>query len=120
MLSGEIRPRTKTDTIRRAYARVFSWRVWVFTTIAERRASQPTASDQPPDTPRILSMEVDVDDEVESECRIEAAGQVKYLTIAPGTLDPDLLSFPLASLPPLPYNDKSWTIARVFRDTQSG
>lgn len=65
-------------------------------------------------------MEVDVEDECESEYRIEAAGLVKYITIAPGTIDPDLLSLPLTSLPPLPYMETSWTAAHISRDMQTG
>lgn len=71
-------------------------------------------------TPRIISMEVDLQDEIESVYRIQSGGNVKYITIAPGTLDVELLSYPLSSLPALSYDDKSWTVAHISRDPQSG
>lgn len=75
---------------------------------------------QDDDSTRIISMEADPQDEVESEYRIKAGANVKYVTIVPGTLDPELLSFPLRSLPALPYNDHSWTVAQISRNPQSG
>lgn len=57
-------------------------------------------SDQPPSHLVILSMEVCSRDD--SEYRILTDGQVKYLTIAPGTYDRPTLSKPLGSLPRLP------------------
>ncbi|KAK2005358.1 alpha-galactosidase A [Colletotrichum eremochloae] len=69
--------------------------------------------------PIILSMEVDDDDSFESEYRIRIANQVKYLAILPGTFDRDTLSFPLQSLPHLPYNEE-WTVAKISRDRTSG
>lgn len=78
------------------------------------------APDNYDETPRILSMEVDIDDENDSEYRVQAGPLVKYITIAPGTLQRDLLSFPLASLPRLPYKDPSWNSARIHRDRKSG
>lgn len=71
-------------------------------------------------TPCIISMEADPQDEVESEYRVKAGSSVKYITIVPGTLHPELLSYPLASLPALPYDDQSWTVALISRDPQSG
>ncbi|KAK4499896.1 hypothetical protein PRZ48_008082 [Zasmidium cellare] len=71
-------------------------------------------------SPRILSMDVDPENEVESEYRIEAGGNVKYITVEPGALHTDHLSLPLSHLPTLPYNDVSWTRAHVWRDAQSG
>ncbi|KAI2602742.1 alpha-galactosidase A [Hypoxylon sp. NC1633] len=73
----------------------------------------------PPMQPSILSMEVDDDDSFESEYRLRIGNQVKYLVISPGTFDRDILSFPLQSLPPLPYNEE-WTVAYISRDNSSG
>lgn len=70
--------------------------------------------------PSILSMEVDDDNENESEYRIRIGNKVKYLKIAAATFDRDTLSFPLASLPSLPYSEDNWTVAHVFRDVESG
>ncbi|KAJ5219379.1 uncharacterized protein N7498_001478 [Penicillium cinerascens] len=69
--------------------------------------------------PVILSMEVDDDDSFESEYRLRIENQVKYLIISPGTFDRDTLSFPIQSLPNLPYNEE-WTVARISRDESSG
>jgi hypothetical protein len=65
-------------------------------------------------------MEVDGDDEVESEYRIRVGNKIKYIEIALGTFDGDTLSFPLASLPLLPYSDDKWTTAYISRDAESG
>ncbi|KAK0748304.1 alpha-galactosidase A [Apiosordaria backusii] len=73
----------------------------------------------PPMQPIILSMEVDDDDSFDSEYRLRIGNQVKYLVISPGTFDRDTLSFPLQSLPPLPYNEE-WTVANISRDKTSG
>ncbi|KAI0101639.1 alpha-galactosidase A [Nemania sp. FL0031] len=73
----------------------------------------------PPMQPIILSMSVDCDDSCESEYRLRIGNQVKYLIVFPGTFDRDTLSFPLASLPPLPYNEE-WTVANISRDKISG
>ncbi|KAM9875415.1 alpha-galactosidase A [Verticillium dahliae] len=73
----------------------------------------------PPMEPTILSMEVDDDDSFESEYRLRIGNQVKYLIISPGTFDRDTLSFPLQSLPSLPYNEE-WTVANISRDGASG
>ena len=67
--------------------------------------------------PVVLSMEVD--DEDDCEYRLQIGNQVKYLVISPGTFDRDILSFPVRSLPPLPYNEE-WTVANVWRDKVSG
>ncbi|KAH9996181.1 alpha-galactosidase A [Xylariaceae sp. FL0662B] len=74
-----------------------------------------------PMEPIILSMEVDVDveDAFESEYRLRIGNQVKYLVVSPRTFDSDTLSFPLGSLPRLPYNEE-WTVARISRDQVSG
>ncbi|KAH7305031.1 hypothetical protein B0I35DRAFT_362563 [Stachybotrys elegans] len=69
--------------------------------------------------PTILSMEVDDDDSFESEYRLRVGNQVKYLVVSPGTFDRDTLSFPLQSLPRLPYNE-GWTVANISRDQTSG
>jgi serine/threonine protein kinase len=69
--------------------------------------------------PVILSMEVDDDDSCESEYRLRIGNQVKYLIISPKTFDRDALSFPIQSLPRLPYNEE-WTVARISRDETSG
>ncbi|KAH7012321.1 hypothetical protein B0J12DRAFT_690621 [Macrophomina phaseolina] len=75
---------------------------------------------QDPIGPIILSMEVDDEDKCESEYRLRIGNRVKYLSIAPATFDRDTLSFPLASLPPLPYYDDNWTFAYISRDADSG
>jgi predicted Ser/Thr protein kinase len=64
-------------------------------------------------------MDVDDDDSVESEYRVRIGNQVKYLVISPGTFDRYTLSFPLYSLPSLPYNE-DWTVAHISRDETSG
>ncbi|KAL2184711.1 alpha-galactosidase A [Thermothelomyces heterothallicus CBS 203.75] len=73
----------------------------------------------PPMQPIILSMEVDDDNSFESEYRLRVGNQVKYLVIAPGTFDRDTLSFPIQSLPHLPYHEE-WTVANISRDKASG
>ncbi|KAK4179774.1 hypothetical protein QBC36DRAFT_343483 [Triangularia setosa] len=73
----------------------------------------------PPIQPIIISMEVDDDDSFESEYRLRIGNHVKYLVISPGTFDRDTLSFPLQSLPRLPYNEE-WTVAHISRDKTSG
>ncbi|KAI0521916.1 hypothetical protein F5B22DRAFT_594693 [Xylaria bambusicola] len=65
--------------------------------------------------PIILSMAVDDEDAFESEYRLRIGNSVKYLVVSPGTFDRDTLSFPLQSLPPLPY-DENWTVAKISRD----
>jgi hypothetical protein len=70
--------------------------------------------------PSIISMEVDDDNENESEYRLRIGNKVKYLKVAAATFDRDILSFPLASLPPLPYDDDNWTVAHICRDAESG
>jgi predicted Ser/Thr protein kinase len=77
---------------------------------------QPT---NPTMQPVILSMEVDDDDSFESEYRLRIGNQIKYLIISPGTFDRDTLSFPVQSLPYLPYNEE-WTVAHISRDETSG
>ncbi|SPJ71500.1 uncharacterized protein FTOL_01228 [Fusarium torulosum] len=69
--------------------------------------------------PVILSMEVDDEDSFESEYRLRIGNQVKYLTISPKTFNRDTLSFPIQSLPPLPYEEE-WTVAHISRDEASG
>jgi hypothetical protein len=54
-----------------------------------------------------------------SYIRIRSGGKVKYVVIVPGTLSSDDLCLPLYSLPPLPYDDDAWTVARVWRSTES-
>ena len=61
----------------------------------------------------ILSMEVCSRDE--SEYRIFLEGQVKYLTIAPGTYDRQTLSMPLGSLMGL-LKEGKWNVAHISRD----
>jgi hypothetical protein len=65
-------------------------------------------------------MEVDGDNEVESEYRIRVGNKIRYIEVAPGTFDGDTLSFPLVSLPSLPYSDDKWTTAYISRDAESG
>ncbi|KAL3471050.1 hypothetical protein BJX99DRAFT_263665 [Aspergillus californicus] len=69
--------------------------------------------------PAILSMEVDDEDSFESEYRLRIGNQVKYIIIAPKTFDRDTLSFPVQSLPSLPWSDE-WTVAHISRDETSG
>ncbi|KAL1877377.1 hypothetical protein VTK73DRAFT_8672 [Phialemonium thermophilum] len=69
--------------------------------------------------PVILSMEVDDDDTFESEYRLRVGDQVKYLIISPKTFDRNTLSFPVHSLPHLPYNE-DWTVALISRDHDTG
>lgn len=78
----------------------------------------PDEHTEHPKQPVILSMEVDDDDAYESEYRVQIGNQVKYLIISPGTFDRDTLSFPIDSLPPLPYDEK-WTAALISRDKTS-
>ncbi|PYI11281.1 hypothetical protein BO78DRAFT_393246 [Aspergillus sclerotiicarbonarius CBS 121057] len=78
-------------------------------------------SSSPPEQPMhpiILSMEVDDDDSFESEYRLRIGTQVRYLKISPQTFDRDTLSFPLQSLPALPWSDE-WTVAHIWRDKAS-
>lgn len=72
-----------------------------------------------PLAPLIISMEVDDENETESEYRIKFSPKVKYLKVVAGTFDRDTLSFPLADLPPLPYEDDSWIVVHIFRDPSS-
>ncbi|CAK1356045.1 uncharacterized protein RHO25_000312 [Cercospora beticola] len=71
------------------------------------------------DLPSVLSMEVDVENEDESEYRLLVNKHVKYLKVAPNTFERDVLSFPLESLPPLPFSDPSWKVAQIFRQPGS-
>ncbi|KAJ0415800.1 hypothetical protein BJY00DRAFT_326751 [Aspergillus carlsbadensis] len=80
------------------------------------------SASQPPEIPVhpvILSMEVDDDDAFESEYRLRVGNSVKYLVISPKTFDRDTLSFPVQSLPSIPWSD-DWTVARISRDATSG
>ncbi|KAL2887361.1 hypothetical protein HOO65_050482 [Ceratocystis lukuohia] len=81
--------------------------------------SDDRTANPPPMQPVILSMEVDDDDSFESEYRVRIGNQVKYLIISPRTFDRDTLSFPIQSLPCLPYNEE-WTVAHISRDETSG
>lgn len=72
-----------------------------------------------PVQPIILSMEVDDDNYFASEYRLRIGDQVKYLVIAPGTLDRGTLSFLIQSLPHLPFHEE-WTVANISRDKASG
>jgi len=69
--------------------------------------------------PTVLSMEVDDEDSFESEYRLRIGNQVKYIIIYPKTFDRDTLSFPIQSLPSLPWYDE-WTVAQISRDETSG
>lgn len=64
-------------------------------------------------------MEVDHENEDESEYRLKVGTRVKYLKIVPGTFDSDTLSFPLGSLTAISF-DGNWTVARVHREPGSG
>lgn len=61
-----------------------------------------------PAHPVVLSMEVDDGDSFESEYRLRIGNTVKYLVISPKTFDRDTLSFPVQSLPSLPWYGE-WT-----------
>lgn len=69
--------------------------------------------------PVVLSMEVDDDDSFKSECRLRIGNSVKYLVISPRTFDRDTLSFPVQSLPSLPWYDE-WAVAHISRDETGG
>lgn len=56
---------------------------------------------------------MEIDDSYENEYRVRIGNRVKYLKIAAGTFDMAILLSPLASLPPLPYDDDSWTVAHI-------
>ncbi|KAF2789273.1 alpha-galactosidase A [Melanomma pulvis-pyrius CBS 109.77] len=73
-----------------------------------------------PLVPSIISMEIDDDNETESEYRLRIGHRVKYLKVAAATFDRATLSFPIAHLPPLPYEDDSWTVASISRNVESG
>lgn len=80
------------------------------------------SSDQHPENPMhpvVLSMEVDDEDLFQSEYRVRIGHQVKYIIISPKTFDRDTLSFPIESLPSLPWCDE-WTVAHISRDETSG
>lgn len=77
------------------------------------------STDQDYVAPSIISMEVDDDDADESYYRVRIGNCVKYLEIAPATLERDALSFPLTFLPPLPF-DGDWSVAHISRDGTSG
>lgn len=64
-------------------------------------------------------MEVDDDDSFESEYRLRIGNSVKYLIISAKTFDRDTLSFPVQSLPSLPWYEE-WTVAHISRDETSG
>jgi predicted Ser/Thr protein kinase len=67
----------------------------------------------------MLSMDFDTSGQSNSYFRILANTIVKYVIIAPGTMDAESLDdMPLNFmnlLPPLPYDDSSWTTAHIFR-----
>ena len=65
--------------------------------------------------PVIICKEVDDENTWESDYRVRVGDQVKYLVIAGGTFDRDTMSFPLESLPEMPW-DSDWTIANIARD----
>lgn len=64
-------------------------------------------------------MEVDDDDSFESEYRVQIGDQVKYLVISPKTFDRDTLSFPIQSVPNLPWCG-DWTVTHISRDETTG
>ncbi|KAH7009175.1 alpha-galactosidase A [Macrophomina phaseolina] len=68
----------------------------------------------------ILDDFIRVFNEGKSEYRLRIGNRVKYLSIAPATFDRDTLSFPLGSLPLLPYHDDNWTVAHISRGAESG
>ena len=72
----------------------------------------------------MLSMEIDTAGRGHSYFRILAGTLVKYIVIAPNALDADSLDdMPLNFsniLPPLPYNDPSWSFVQISRDHETG
>ncbi|KAI7775176.1 hypothetical protein LA080_007320 [Diaporthe eres] len=70
-----------------------------------------------PQSPQVLSMEAEPTDD--SYFRIRCGGKVKYVIVAPGTLDSEDLWLPLYSLPPLPYHEDGWNVAHVSRAEES-
>lgn len=79
----------------------------------------PVETPELPMHPVVLSMEVDDDGSFESEYRLRIGNSVKYLIITPKTFDTDTLSFPVQSLPSLPWDDEL-TVAHISRDETSG
>ena len=69
--------------------------------------------------PEIISAESDPNDDCESYYRVQFGDRIKYLVLAPNTIDPDWLCLPLGCLPPLPY-DQDWTTAHISRDRTNG
>ena len=64
----------------------------------------------------VLSMEVDMNDDVESYFRLRIGDQIKYISVDLGTFHEDILSFPpdlIDHLPKLPSGD--WTSAHICR-----
>ncbi|KAK2608800.1 hypothetical protein QQS21_002657 [Conoideocrella luteorostrata] len=72
----------------------------------------------------MLSMDFDTSGKSNSYFRVLANALVKYIVIAPGAMDAESLDdMPLNFaniLPPLPYDDSSWTTAYISRDSSSG
>ncbi|KAK2030759.1 alpha-galactosidase A [Colletotrichum zoysiae] len=73
--------------------------------------------DSKPPSPEVLSMETSTRDD--SYFRIRYNDKVKYVVVTRGTFNSDELCLPLYSLPPLPYEDDGWTVARVSRNPGS-
>ncbi|KAJ3555561.1 hypothetical protein NPX13_g10331 [Xylaria arbuscula] len=73
--------------------------------------------DSKPPSPEVLSMETSTRDD--SYFRIRYNDKVKYVVVIRGTFNSDELCLPLYSLPPLPYEDDGWTVARVSRNPGS-
>ena len=76
---------------------------------------QPSSFDS---KPKVLSMAVPQDNDSESYVRLRIGDQIKYLTLAPMTLDVDIItsSFPpdlFEHLPKFPSGD--WTRAHIYR-----
>jgi hypothetical protein len=63
----------------------------------------------------MLSMDFDTSGKSDSYFRVLANAFVKYVIVAPGAMDAETLDdMPLNfmnKLPPLPYDDSSWTTA---------
>ena len=74
---------------------------------------QPSSFDS---KPKVLSMAVPQDNDSESYIRLRIGDQIKYLTLAPMTLDVDIITFPpdlFEHLPKFPSGD--WTRAHIYR-----
>ncbi|RGP75760.1 alpha-galactosidase a [Fusarium sporotrichioides] len=78
-----------------------------------------TVNPPPMQPPIILFMETSNDGSSESLYRFVIGGQIKEITISPGTFDSETLKSPIQFLPRLPDSER-WTFAHISRDKTSG